>query len=84
MPKTLEEYMNDPEIIDEIRPLREIYAIRLKIYDEIKDMTIAERTAYFNEGSARFLARNNSNPSGEQKPISPLKEPMFLLSKDDS
>ena len=84
MPKTLEEYMNDPEIIDEPQPLREIYAIRLKIYDEIKDMTPEEHTAYFNEGAARFFARYNSNPSGEQKPIDPLKDLMPLLSKDDS
>ena len=40
--KTVEDYMNDPEIIDEPMPLREIHAIRLKIYDETKDMTLEQ------------------------------------------
>jgi hypothetical protein len=84
MPKTLEEYMNDPEIIDEIRPLREIYAIRLKIYDEIKDMTDEECNAYFHEGAVKFLGQDYFNHSSEQKPISPLKDFLPLRSKDDS
>jgi len=54
--KTLDDYMNDPEIVNEPSALREVHAIRLKIYDEIKDMTAAEMTAYFHEGASRFLA----------------------------
>jgi len=46
--KTLDDYMNDPSVVNEPMPLREIYAIRLMIYDETKDMTPAERTAYYN------------------------------------
>ena len=84
MPKTLEEYMNDPDIIDEIRPLREIYAIRLMIQDETEGMTAAERAAYFHEKTVRFLGQDYSNPSGEQKPIDPLKDLLPLRSKDDS
>jgi hypothetical protein len=58
MKKTIEDYMNDPEIVNEPSALREVHAIRLKIYDEIKDMTAAEMTAYFHEGATRFLASN--------------------------
>ena len=33
MKKTLEAYMNDPDITNEPMPLREIHAIRLMIHD---------------------------------------------------
>ncbi|MCL1875345.1 MAG: hypothetical protein FWF87_03700 [Synergistaceae bacterium] len=46
--KTLNEYMDDQSVMNEIMPLREVHAIRLMIYDEIKDMTPAERTVYYN------------------------------------
>jgi hypothetical protein len=39
MKNNLETYMNDPDIVDEPMPLREIHAIRLMIYDETKNMT---------------------------------------------
>ena len=45
----LEDYMNHPSIISEPMPLREVYAIRLMIYDRIKEMTPEERTAYYND-----------------------------------
>ena len=45
----LEDYMNHPSVLDEPMPLREVYAIRLMIYDRIKGMTSAERTAYYND-----------------------------------
>jgi hypothetical protein len=56
MKKTIDDYMNDPEIVNEPSALREVHAIRLMIHDETKNMTRAERTAYFHERSARFLA----------------------------
>jgi hypothetical protein len=46
--RTLEDYMNDPRVANEQMPLREVHAIRLMIYDRTKDMTPAERTAYYN------------------------------------
>ena len=73
MNKTLDDYMNDPDIINEPMPLREIYAARLKIHDETKDMTTEERAAYYNAGTVRFLGKDaaamllaptNSQPSG--------------------
>jgi hypothetical protein len=39
------DYMNDPGIINEPMPLREIHAIRLAIQEETKDMTAEERVA---------------------------------------
>jgi hypothetical protein len=58
--KTLEEYMNDPDLTGEPEALREVHAIRLKIHDETKGMTAAEHTAYFHERTARFLAPNTA------------------------
>jgi len=49
MKKTLDDYMNDPDIINEPLALREIHAIRLMLYDETKDMTASEHTAYYNK-----------------------------------
>ena len=46
----LDKYMNDPDIINEPMPLREVHAIRLKIYDETKDMNPDERKAYYTDG----------------------------------
>jgi hypothetical protein len=65
MIKTIDDYLNDPDLADEPSALREIHAIRLMIHDETKDMTVAERTAYFHERAARFLATDSSRPSGE-------------------
>ena len=79
MKKTLDDYMNDPDLADEPSALREVHAIRLMIYDETKNMTAAEHTAYFRgsaarllgkETAARLLAPDNSRPSdlaGEEK-----------------
>ena len=61
MPKTLDEYLNDPELANEPSALREVHAIRLKIYDEIKDMTVAERTAYFSGSAARLLGKESAS-----------------------
>ena len=57
MNKTLDDYMNDPDIINEPMPLKEIYAARLKIHDETKNMTAEERAAYYNAGTVRFLGK---------------------------
>ena len=46
--KTLNDYMNDPSVVNESMPLREVHAIRLMIYDKTKDMTSKERTVYYN------------------------------------
>ena len=46
----LDKYMNDPEIINEPMPLRQLHAIRLMIHDETKNMTVNERRAYYTDG----------------------------------
>ena len=51
--KTLDHYMNDSSVINMQMPLREIKAIRLMIYDETKDMTPTEKTAYYNDSVKR-------------------------------
>lgn len=57
MKKTLDDYMKDPGIANEPIALREIHAIRLRIYEEIKDMTEEERTAYFHERAQSAFSR---------------------------
>jgi len=63
MKKTIDDYMNDPDIINEPSALREVHAARLMIQDEIKGMTAAERAAYYHESAARFFASNNLKPA---------------------
>jgi hypothetical protein len=57
MRKNLDYYMNDPDIIDEPMPLREIHAIRLRIHDETKGLTPQEHTEYFREGAEKFFTQ---------------------------
>ena len=53
------EYMNDPGIINEPMPLREIHAIRLRIQDETKNMTTDERKAYYTDGLDEICTEYN-------------------------
>jgi hypothetical protein len=55
MTKTLDEYMNDPDLVNEPATLREIHAIRLMIHDETKGMTTMERTNYFNKKTSDYF-----------------------------
>ena len=41
-------YMDDPDIINEPLPLREVHAIRLMLRDETKSMTPEEHADYIN------------------------------------
>ena len=61
MKKTYEDYYNDPDIINELSALREVHAIRLMIQDRTKDMTPAERTAYYNGSTARLLGKETAD-----------------------
>jgi hypothetical protein len=57
--KTLDDYMNDPDIINEPMPLREIHAIRLMHYDEQKDMTPEEQTELIRKRTEPIIKQYN-------------------------
>jgi len=60
--KTVQDYLNDPRLLNDpamlgaLEPVREIHAARLKIQDETAGMTVAERVAFLNSGAEAFLA----------------------------
>jgi hypothetical protein len=53
--KTIDDYMNDPEIMKMPEYLREIHAARRMIQDETKDMTPEERGAYIHNEAVSAL-----------------------------
>jgi hypothetical protein len=63
MTKTLDDYMNDPDLANEPQALREVHAARLMIQDETKGMTAEERTAYYHAAAVRFFASDKSQTS---------------------
>jgi hypothetical protein len=66
--RTLEEYMNDPRILNDPEmmaapePVREVHAARLKIQDETAEMSSAERTDYYNKGAESFFSKLGITP----------------------
>jgi hypothetical protein len=58
MTKTLDDYLNDPELANEPSALREVHAIRLKIHDERKGMTAAEYNAIVHHRAAQFFSKD--------------------------
>jgi hypothetical protein len=60
--KTVQEYLNDPRILDDpdmagaLEPIREVHAIRLKIQDETANMTTVEKIDFLNKEAEAFLA----------------------------
>ncbi|GHV73731.1 hypothetical protein AGMMS49940_10330 [Spirochaetia bacterium] len=74
--KTIEEYMNDPRILNdpfmEDGPIREIHAARLMLQDETAGMTIQEKCDCLNNKARESLVRHGITPefvnlSGEGK-----------------
>jgi hypothetical protein len=63
MAKTIDDYMNDPRILEDREMMeapeciREIHAIRLKLQDETSEMTTEEHVAYVNKKGEEILAR---------------------------
>jgi hypothetical protein len=79
--KTINDYLNDPSLVNEPMALREVHAARLKIQDEIKDMTTEEKRAYYHDGAAAFFARLGITPKyaslsgqGKLKPRQPVTQ----------
>ena len=62
MTKTFDDYMNDPDIINEPMGLRITHAMRFKVRDETKNMTFEEREAYSNEAMKRAFASIGMTP----------------------
>jgi hypothetical protein len=66
--KTVQDYMNDPRILNDPglmsapEELREIHAIRLKQYDETAGMSAAEKSAYYRQKAAALFARTGTAP----------------------
>ena len=58
MKNTLDIYMDEPGIINEPMPIREIHAIRLMIHDETKNMTPDERTSFVHSESSALLRQH--------------------------
>jgi len=54
--KMLDDYMNDPDIINEPMGLRITHAMRFKVREETASMTTAEKVAYINKKAEAVLA----------------------------
>ncbi len=65
MPKTFDDYMNDPEIINEPMGLRITHAMRFKVQDDIKDMTTEEQTAYYNRNRKENVQQKDTFSDAE-------------------
>jgi hypothetical protein len=65
--KTVQEYMNDPRILndpdiaDEMEPIKEIRAIRLKLQDETAGMTAKEEADVYNKRAREIFAQHGIN-----------------------
>jgi hypothetical protein len=66
--KTVQEYMNDPRIINDPEmmaapePIREIHAIRLKLQDETAGMTPEEVADFYHKKTEAFFAEFGKTP----------------------
>jgi hypothetical protein len=67
--KTVEEYMNDPRLLDDpdmegaLEPIKELHAARLKIQDETSGMTADEEAAYHKKNlDALFSSKGRPSP----------------------
>ena len=57
MPKTFDDYLNDPRIKDEPMGLRVTHAMRFKVQDDMAGMTPEEETAYHQEKALAAFSR---------------------------
>ena len=53
----LSKYMDDPDIVNEPMPLREVHAIRLMLRDETKHMTPDEHAAFVNSEAEAVISK---------------------------
>jgi hypothetical protein len=75
MIKTYEDYMNDPDILHEPMPLREIHAIRFLLQEKTEGMTPEERAAYVHAESQALFALYDMHPRlVESEPVRIIKD----------
>jgi hypothetical protein len=66
--KTLEEYLDDPRILNDpdmenaLEPIRELHAIRLKIQDETTGMSAGEKNEFFKRKTESAFAEMGLPP----------------------
>jgi hypothetical protein len=63
--KTIQDYMNDPRLLEEPEmdePIRKIHAARLMLQDETAGMSGTEKAAFINARSRETLARLGLTP----------------------
>jgi hypothetical protein len=85
--KTIDDYMNDPRILNDpdmagvLEPVREIHAARLMLQDETAGMSGAEKVAFINARGREILARHGLTPKianlsgqGKLKPRQPVTQ----------
>jgi hypothetical protein len=82
--KTVQDYMNDPRILEEPEmdePIRKIHAARLMLQDETAGMSGVEKAAFINARSRETLARLGLTPKivnlsgqGKLKPRQPVTQ----------
>jgi hypothetical protein len=80
--KTVQDYMNDPRILEEPEmdePIRKIHAARLMLQDETAGMSVEEKVAFINARGKETLARYGLTPKivnlsgqGKLKPRQPV------------
>jgi hypothetical protein len=85
--KTVQDYMNDPRILNDPglmaapEEMREIHAIRLKQHDETADMSAAEKSIYYRQKAVALFAGTGTAPEivnyagqGKLKPRQPVTQ----------
>jgi hypothetical protein len=63
--KTIDDYMNDPRILEEPEtdePIKKIHAARLMLHDETAGMSVEEKVAFINAKGRETLARLGLSP----------------------
>jgi hypothetical protein len=82
--KTVQDYMNDPRLLEEPEmdePIRKIHAARLMLQDETVGMSVEEKVAFINARGRETLARHGLTPKivnlsgqGKLKPRQPVTQ----------
>jgi hypothetical protein len=79
--KSIDDYLNDPDILNMPEYLREIHAARRMLQDETRGMTLEEQAAYLHNEAIAALSANGITPryanfagQGKLKPKVPVTQ----------